>query len=112
MEKVMSFKMQAVEKAVDAYDQIKEAFSRPDKAVTGDTLVLYKELSDWGFFEKYNILDIENKWLYVTVIAMNLASKAKTPLSLGKNEIGKSKWEIIQSALGRSDKFVNSKKKA
>lgn len=112
MEKVMSFKIQTVEKAVEAYEQIKEAFSRPDKAVTGEALVLYAELSDWGFFEKYSISETENKWLYVTVMAMSLTSKAKTPLPLSKSEIGKSKWEIIQAALQRSEKFGNSKKKA
>lgn len=108
----MSFKIQTVEKAVEAYEQIREAFSRPDKAVVGEALILYTELSDWGFFEKYSIFAPENKWLYVTVMAMSLTSKAKSPLSFSKNEIGKSKWEIIQTALQRSEKFGNSKKKA
>jgi hypothetical protein len=112
MEKIMSFKIQAVEKAVVAYEQIKEAFSRPDKAVTGEALILYGELSDWGFFDKYNISEPQNKWLYVTVMAMSLTSRTKTPLSFSKNEEGKSKWEIIQSALQKSEKFGTSKKKA
>lgn len=105
-----SLKMQTVEAAVAAYEAIKEASSRPDKAVDGENLQLYNELSDWGFFEKYKISDIENKWLYVTVMAMNLASKTKNNQIFSKNESGKSKWELIQSALQRSVRVTDGKK--
>jgi len=104
----MNFKIEAVERAVTIYDEIKEACTRPDKSINGETLQIYKELADWGFFEKYAISDIANKWLYVTVLAMHFTMKAYPVLSQTQDN---GKWQIIQSALERSNKARFGKKK-
>lgn len=104
----MNSKMQAVDKAVAMYDQIREACVRPDKAIAGDTLKMYNELADWGFLDKYNIVDSENKFLYVTIIAMQL-TKNNQKLSEKTSSEGKSKWQIIQSALEKATKQPKKK---
>jgi hypothetical protein len=67
----MTTRLQIVEEAVSAFDEIFQACIRPDKSITGEILDIYNELADWGFTEKYKITDVQNKWLYVALIAMH-----------------------------------------
>lgn len=108
MSLMLNKKMQAVDRAVKMYDQIKEAAVRPDKAITGETLKVYKEIVDWGFLEKYAIADVDNKFLYVTIIAMQL-SKDDGILQNKSDKSGKSKWEMIQEALDKNSKIIKKK---
>jgi hypothetical protein len=101
--------MQSVEKAVKMYEAIKEACVRPDKSISGETLNIYNELVDWGFLEKYPISNAENKFLYVTIIAMQLE---KTNIYDGKDNgksLEKGKWLMIQEALNRTNKKLKKK---
>ena len=109
MSMILNSKMQAVDKAVTMYDQIREACVRPDKSITGETLKVYKEIVDWGFLDKYNIVEAEHRFLYVTIIAM-LLTKNNQKLSEQNASDGKTKWQIIQSALENAGK--QNKKKA
>lgn len=106
---LMNPRMLAVQRAVAAYDEIRDACTRPDKAISGETLEIYNELVDWGFVEKYPISVTDHKWLYVVFIAMHLNMEAKyTEKSDSYTSENKSeKWKLIQSAL---EKASNSKK--
>lgn len=107
MKTVMSPRMQAVDKAVVVYEEIKEACTRPDKSIDGETFDIYKELVDWGFIEKYRVSDVDNKWLYVAIIAMHL-SKSTEPSTTDSyvSSDQKNKWQIIQSALEKTGKVI------
>jgi len=109
MKTVISERLQAVDKAVSVYEEIKDACSRPDKSISGETLEIYKELADWGFIEKYSISEAANKWLYVVIIAMHFNKHYQT-LSTDSyvSSDQKGKWQIIQAALEKNNK---SKKK-
>lgn len=99
-------KMQAIEKAINFYDEIRNACSRPDKSIDGDTLEIYNELSDWGFTEKYLISDENNRWLYVVVISMLLHKEEKNADNLDPytaKDKGE-KWLIIKNALEKYKK--------
>ena len=109
MSMILNSKMQAVDKAVAMYEQIREACVRPDKSITGETLKVYKEIVDWGFLDRYNIMEADHKFLYVTVIAM-LLTKNNQKLSEPNLSEGKTKWQIIQNALESATK--QPKKKA
>lgn len=110
MKSLMSPRMQAVDKAVIFYEEIKEACTRPDKSIIGESLEIYKELVDWGFIEKYSISDVSNKWLYVVVIAMHLSKQLETTSNNSNTSLEqKGKWQIIQAALEKAGK-VNKKK--
>lgn len=104
LEKIKNVKMEAFERAVNTYETIIEAFSRPDKAITGENLSVYNELLEWGFIDKYDIFSSDNKWLYVTVIAMIFNHEEKL-LEKNKSAIGNTKWEKIQSTLKKFDKY-------
>lgn len=108
MSLMLNKKMQAIDKAVKMFEQMQEAAVRPDKAISGETLNMYKELVDWGFLEKYPIIDSDNKFLYVTVIAMHL-SKDEFTLQNKSNKSVKSKWEMIQEALDKNNKTHKKK---
>lgn len=110
MRNVMTPKMQAVDKAISSYEEIKTACTRPDKSINGETLDIYNELVDWGFVERYPIFDPNNKWLYVMVIAMHLSKSIKavsTTDSYCATDKA-AKWQIIKSAL---EKTTKTKKK-
>ena len=110
MKTFMTPRMQAVDKAVLLYEEIKEACCKPDKSISGETLEIYKELVDWGFIEKYSISDASHRWLYVVVIAMNLNKMNQvTPTDSYVSSDQKGKWQIIQAALEKTGKV--SKKK-
>jgi len=102
----MTTRLQIVEEAVSAFDEIFQACIRPDKSITGEILDIYNELADWGFTEKYKITDVQNKWLYVALIAMHLSKNSSLAVSsdssLKQNQKGK--WQIIQSALEKASK--------
>lgn len=106
MMKAMTPRLQAVEEAVLAYEEIREACTRPDKAILGKTLEIYKELADWGFIDKYKITESENKWLYVVIIAMHLSRENNCVTSSDSyiKQDQKGKWQIIQLALERANK--------
>lgn len=113
MKAVMTPRMQAVDRAVVFYEEIKDACTRPDKAISGEVLEIYKELVDWGFIEKYNISDTSNKWLYVVIIAMHFSKTIEEQISSSDSfarSDEKGKWQIIQAALEKAGK--SSKKKA
>lgn len=110
MNKQQNYKIEAVEKAIQIYEEIKSACTRPDKSIEGDTLKIYRELADWGFFEKYSIADVANKWLYVTVLAMHFMMKNNPLYDLEKKD-EKGKWQIIHAALERSGKVGSSKRR-
>jgi hypothetical protein len=82
---------------------------RPDRAIGGEVLKIYNELVEWGFLEKYSITESQNKFLYVTVIAM-IITKSNQVLFDQENPAGKTAWEIIQSAVENATK--QNKKKA
>lgn len=113
MKTTISPRMEAVDKAIVFYEEIKDACSKPDKSITGESLEIYKELADWGFVEKYSISDLSNKWLYVVVIAMHLCKQidnVKTSDSFSQQD-QKGKWEIIQTALSKAGKLSDKKNK-
>lgn len=106
MKATMTPRLQIVEEAVQTFDEIVQACTRPDKAISGKTLDIYKELVDWGFVDKYKVTDADNKWLYVVLIAMHL-SKNASGVTLSDSYVKqdqKGKWQIIQSALERASK--------
>ena len=106
MKVTMTPKMQVVEEAVQTFDEIFQACTRPDIAITGKTLEIYNELADWGFIEKYKVTDLDNKWLYIVLIAMCL-SKYTNNVTISDSYVKqdqKGKWQIIQSALERANK--------
>lgn len=103
-------KMQAVEKAVSMYDKMREACVRADKAINGETLDMYNVLVDWGILERYDISNNEHKFLYVTIIAMQLSREEKQEKPRDDKK-GKSRWQIIQDALNKNNNNQISKKK-
>ena len=106
MKVTMNPKLQIVEEAVQTFDEIVQACTRPDKAISGKTLDIYNELADWGFIDKYKVTDTDNKWLYVVLIAMHL-SKSASSITFSDSYVKqdqRGKWQIIQSALERASK--------
>ena len=106
MKVAMTPRLQIVEEAVQTFDEIVQACTRPDKAISGKTLDIYKELVDWGFVDKYKVTDADNKWLYVVLIAMHLSKNASgvTLSDSYAKQDQKGKWQIIQSALEKASK--------
>ncbi len=106
MKITMTPKMQVVEEAVQTFDEIFQACTRPDRAISGKTLEIYNELADWGFVEKYKVTDPDSKWLYIVLIAMHLSKHASnvTVSDSYVKQDQKGKWQIIQSALERASK--------
>lgn len=107
MGNIMTPKMKVVDKAILAYEAIVEACSRPDKSISGENLSIYEDLVDWGFPDKYPITDPIHKWLYVTVIAMNLSYigyKTVETTDSAHVKDGGVKWQIIQAALEKANK--------
>lgn len=102
----MTPRLQIVEEAVQTFDEIVQACTRPDKAISGKTLDIYNELVDWGFIEKYKVTDADNKWLYVVLIAMHLSKNASgvTLSDSHTKQDQKGKWQLIQTALERASK--------
>jgi hypothetical protein len=101
-------KMHFVERAINIYNSIKEACSRPDKCVSGESLLIYNEINDWGFVDRFPILDENNKWLYVTIIAMLITRSESFSRSDSMIVENKGRWEVIQKALDQ----INSNKNA
>lgn len=106
MKITMTPRLQIVEEAVQTFDEIVQACTRPDKAISGKTLDIYNELVDWGFIEKYKVTDADNKWLYVVLIAMHLSKNASgvTLSDSHTKQDQKGKWQLIQTALERASK--------
>lgn len=105
----LELKRHAIDKAIKIYEEIKNACSKPDKCITGETLSIYKELADWGFFDNYSIIDPNNKKLYIMVLSMHLCENYEEKSVEDKNTKGR--WEIIQAAIKRNDKGITGKKK-
>lgn len=95
-------KIQAVDKSVTIYAQIREACERPDKSINGESLKIYKELDDWGLLDKYPITNVEYKHFYVTIIAIHLMKNEKKSDKIDGES--KTKWEMIQAALRKAKK--------
>lgn len=95
-------KIQAVDKSVAIYSQIREACERPDKSIVGESLKIYKELDDWGLLDKYPITNLDFKHFYVTIIAMYFMKNEKKTDKLELES--RTKWEMIQAALRKAKK--------
>lgn len=100
-------KVDAIERATKIYEMINEASVRADKALTGESLKIYNELSEWGLQDNYPLMDSQYKFLYVTIIAMIILRDAEFSKKADRNK--KSKWDIIQSALVSNNKSKSKK---
>jgi len=112
MKNLMTPKMQAIERAVIAYEAIKEASSSPEKSISGENLEIYKELLDWDLIDEYSISNLAYRRLYIVIIAMHLSkdyAEYSSSDSFSKIEDKGKKWQMIQDALSKTVKMPKKK---
>ena len=95
MDKYQEMRLQSLKKAEEMVEAILYASQDPTRQISGETLTVYKEFCDWGWFDEYPLSEIENLSILKRIIAMNHYKQLKFNFEHPPKEKPRTKWEHV-----------------
>lgn len=95
MDKYQEIRLQSLKKAEAMVEVIVNASKDPTRQIGGETLAIYREFCDWGWFDEYPLTEVENLSVLKRIIAMNLYKQSKYNLEHPSTEKPRTKWERV-----------------
>jgi len=100
--KLSELKVKSMEEANRTMEEIIDSYHNPHTSLSGESLIIWNELEEWGWLEDYPIDKPENLIIYRRMIAMtrfrHLRWEAEHPNS-EKRKL--SKWEKVMGRANR-----------